>query len=90
MSATVDFPEPIPPVNPISIPAADADRVARMLLAQPEVKPIGLGARDSLRLEAGLPLYGHDLTPEITPVEANLSFAISKRRKADRPPGPRT
>lgn len=67
----------------ISIPAADADRIARLLLAQPEVKPIGLGARDSLRLEAGLPLYGHDLTPEITPVEAGLSFAISKRRKAE-------
>ena len=67
----------------ISIPAADADKVARLLLALPEVKPIGLGARDSLRLEAGLPLYGHDLTPEITPVEANLSFAISKRRKAE-------
>jgi aminomethyltransferase len=47
------------------------------------VKPIGLGARDSLRLEAGLPLYGHDLTPEITPVEAALSFAISKRRKVE-------
>jgi aminomethyltransferase len=67
----------------ISIPAADAEKVARALLAQAEVKPIGLGARDSLRLEAGLPLYGHDLTPEITPVEAALSFAISKRRKAE-------
>jgi len=67
----------------ISIPAADAEKVARALLAQPEVKPIGLGARDSLRLEAGLPLYGHDLSPEITPVEAALSFAISKRRKVE-------
>jgi aminomethyltransferase len=67
----------------ISIPAADAETVARLLLSQPEVKPIGLGARDSLRLEAGLPLYGHDLTPDITPVEAGLSFAISKRRKAE-------
>ncbi len=67
----------------ISIPAADAARVARLLLAQPEVKPIGLGARDSLRLEAGLPLYGHDLTPDVTPVEAGLSFAISKRRKIE-------
>lgn len=67
----------------LSIPAADAEPVARLLLAQPEVKPIGLGARDSLRLEAGLPLYGHDLTPEITPVEAALSFAISKRRKVE-------
>ncbi len=67
----------------ISIPAADAEKIARLLLTQPEVKPIGLGARDSLRLEAGLPLYGHDLTPDITPVEAALSFAISKRRKAE-------
>ncbi|MFM5947839.1 MAG: glycine cleavage T C-terminal barrel domain-containing protein, partial [Novosphingobium sp.] len=47
----------------------------------PEVKPIGLGARDSLRLEAGLPLYGHDLSPETSPVEAGLAFAINKRRK---------
>jgi aminomethyltransferase len=46
------------------------------------VKPIGLGARDSLRLEAGLPLYGHDLDHDITPVEADLAFAISKRRRA--------
>jgi aminomethyltransferase len=47
------------------------------------VKPIGLGARDSLRLEAGLPLYGHDLSPEHEPVEAGLAFAISKRRKLE-------
>ena len=67
----------------ISLPAAAAEAVARMLLAQPEVRPIGLGARDSLRLEAGLPLYGHDLTPEITPIEANLAFAVSKRRKVE-------
>ncbi len=67
----------------ISVHAEKVEKVARTLLAQPEVKPIGLGARDSLRLEAGLPLYGHDLTPEITPVEAALSFAISKRRKAE-------
>ena len=67
----------------ISVPAADVEKVARALLADAEVKPIGLGARDSLRLEAGLPLYGHDLTPETTPVEANLSFAISKRRKTE-------
>jgi aminomethyltransferase len=45
------------------------------------VKPIGLGARDSLRLEAGLPLYGHDLDPETTPVMADLGFALSKRRR---------
>ena len=67
----------------ISVPAADVETLARALLAQPEVKPIGLGARDSLRLEAGLPLYGHDLNPMITPVEAGLSFAISKRRKVE-------
>ena len=67
----------------ISLPAAAAEGLARALLAAPEVKPIGLGARDSLRLEAGLPLYGHDLTPAITPVEAGLSFAISKRRKVE-------
>ena len=67
----------------ISVPATDADRVARALLDQPEVRPAGLGARDSLRLEAGLPLYGHDLTPAITPVEAGLAFAISKRRKVE-------
>ena len=53
--------------------------VADLLAEQPEVKPIGLGARDSLRLEAGLPLYGHDLDRETTPIEAGLAFAISKR-----------
>jgi aminomethyltransferase len=67
----------------ISVPAVAAGALAEVLLAQPEVKPIGLGARDSLRLEAGLPLYGHDLDPETTPVEADLAFAISKRRKAE-------
>jgi aminomethyltransferase len=67
----------------ISLPAADAERFAEALLADPAVKPIGLGARDSLRLEAGLPLYGHDLSPDIEPVEAGLAFAISKRRKAE-------
>jgi aminomethyltransferase len=67
----------------ISVPVADAEALATALLAHAEVKPIGLGARDSLRLEAGLPLYGHDLSPDITPVEADLSFAISKRRKAE-------
>ncbi|MGO7251620.1 hypothetical protein ACCS63_35390, partial [Rhizobium brockwellii] len=45
------------------------------------VKPIGLGARDSLRLEAGLPLYGHDLDPETTPVMADLGFALAKKRR---------
>jgi len=67
----------------ISVPNVHAEALAEALLAHAEVKPIGLGARDSLRLEAGLPLYGHDLSPEITPVEADLSFAISKRRKAE-------
>jgi aminomethyltransferase len=68
----------------ISVPAAAVEALAEALLAQPEVKPIGLGARDSLRLEAGLPLYGHDLDPGINPVEAGLTFAISKRRKLER------
>ena len=67
----------------ISVPADMVEGIARLLLAEPEVKPVGLGARDSLRLEAGLPLYGHDLNPMITPVEAGLSFAISKRRKVE-------
>ncbi|PZU50591.1 MAG: glycine cleavage system aminomethyltransferase GcvT [Sphingomonas sp.] len=67
----------------ISLPANEAEAFAEAFLADEAVKPIGLGARDSLRLEAGLPLYGHDLTPEIEPVEAGLAFAISKRRKAE-------
>lgn len=65
----------------ISLPADIAERFATALCEQPEVKPIGLGARDSLRLEAGLPLYGHDLDPETTPVMADLGFALSKRRR---------
>lgn len=67
----------------ISIPAEAAAAVADLLCTQPEVKPIGLGARDSLRLEAGLPLYGHDLSPETSPVEADLAFAINRRRRAE-------
>jgi aminomethyltransferase len=67
----------------ISLPAACAVAFADSLAAQPEVKPIGLGARDSLRLEAGLPLYGHDLESRIDPVQGNLSFAISKRRREE-------
>lgn len=67
----------------ISVPADHARRLAQALCEQDEVKPIGLGARDSLRLEAGLPLYGHDLTPEIDPVQAGLTFAISKARRAE-------
>jgi aminomethyltransferase len=65
----------------ISLPAEIADAFATALCDQPEVEPIGLGARDSLRLEAGLPLYGHDLDPETTPVMADLGFALSKRRR---------
>ena len=65
----------------VSLPGEAAAAFADALLAQPEVKPIGLGARDSLRLEAGLPLYGHDLDPETTPVMADLGFALSKRRR---------
>ncbi len=67
----------------ISVPAGVVADVADLIAGQPEVKPIGLGARDSLRLEAGLPLYGHDLDPATTPVEADLGFAISKRRRAE-------
>jgi aminomethyltransferase len=67
----------------VSVPAEHATALATALCAQPEVKPIGLGARDSLRLEAGLPLYGHDLDTATTPVMADLSFAISKRRRAE-------
>ncbi|MGD9869168.1 MAG: glycine cleavage system aminomethyltransferase GcvT [Geminicoccaceae bacterium] len=67
----------------ISVPAADAVALARRLLAEPEVAPAGLGARDSLRLEAGLPLHGHDIDPSTTPVEAGLAFSIAKRRRAE-------
>jgi aminomethyltransferase len=65
----------------ISTEGADAERLARALLAQPEVQPVGLGARDSLRLEAGLCLYGHDITEATTPVEASLTWAIQKVRR---------
>ncbi|GAA4036634.1 glycine cleavage system aminomethyltransferase GcvT [Sphingomonas rosea] len=67
----------------ISIPASAADAIADLLLADERVRPIGLGARDSLRLEAGLPLYGHDLDETTTPVAADLLFAINKRRRAE-------
>ena len=67
----------------ISVNADQVEKVADLLCAQPEVKPIGLGARDSLRLEAGLPLYGHDLDTDTDPVSADLTFAISKRRRAE-------
>ncbi|MDN3921599.1 glycine cleavage system aminomethyltransferase GcvT [Roseateles violae] len=65
----------------ISVAAEHAVELARKLLAQPEVKPIGLGARDSLRLEAGLCLYGHDIDTTTTPVEASLTWAIQKVRR---------
>ena len=61
--------------------AKNAARLWDALLDDPRVKPIGLGARDSLRLEAGLPLYGHDLDETVSPIEADLGFAVSKRRR---------
>jgi aminomethyltransferase len=67
----------------ISVSGRDVEALADALVADDRVKPIGLGARDSLRLEAGLPLYGHDLDLETTPVMADLTFAINKRRKAE-------
>ena len=66
----------------ISVPAAQAESLARALLALAEVKPAGLGARDTLRLEAGLCLYGHDINDMTTPVEAGLTWAIQKVRRA--------
>ena len=66
----------------ISVPALQAEALARALLALPEVKPCGLGARDTLRLEAGLCLYGHDIDTQTTPVEAGLTWAIQKVRRA--------
>ena len=65
----------------ISVSATHAEDLARLLLAQPAVKPIGLGARNSLRLEAGLCLYGNDIDAETTPVEASLNWAIQKVRR---------
>ncbi len=65
----------------ISVPSSDAQRVAEALLADERVRPIGLGARDSLRLEAGLCLYGHDMDADTTPVEASLKWAIAKPRR---------
>ena len=66
----------------ISLPADETDRIARLLLADDQVAPIGLGARDSLRLEAGLCLYGNDIDETTTPVDANLKWAIQKVRRA--------
>ena len=65
----------------ISIPAKDADRVVRELMKDDRVKPVGLGARDTLRLEAGLPLHGNDISPTISPIEAGLAFAIAPSRR---------
>jgi aminomethyltransferase len=65
----------------ISVPAEAAVRLAKALLRQPEVKPAGLGARDTLRLEAGLCLYGHDINAHTTPVEAGLAWSIQKVRR---------
>src|SRR6202043_2745681 len=67
----------------LSIPADHAEKIARLLLAASEVLPIGLGARNSLRLEAGLCLYGHDIDETTTPIEADLIWTISKRRRAE-------
>ncbi len=67
----------------INVPSEHAAALADALCTQAEVRPVGLGARDSLRLEAGLPLYGHDLTEDTDPVSAGLAFAISKRRRAE-------
>jgi aminomethyltransferase len=67
----------------ISMPSADADRLARLLLDETEVRPAGLGARDSLRLEAGLCLYGNDIDETTTPIQAGLMWTISKARRAE-------
>jgi aminomethyltransferase len=66
----------------ISVPASEAERFATTLLTDPAVLPIGLGARDSLRLEAGLCLYGHDIDEATTPVEGALAWSIQKSRRA--------
>jgi aminomethyltransferase len=68
----------------ISLAAGDAEHVARKLLGEPEVLPVGLGARDTLRLEAGLCLYGHDIDETTNPIEADLAWTIGKRRKLAR------
>src|SRR6185312_10819913 len=66
----------------ISVPAEHAERLAKLLLEDADVLPIGLGARDSLRLEAGLCLYGHDIDTTTTPVEAALEWSVQKSRRA--------
>src|SRR5262249_42493427 len=67
----------------ISLAGEDAEGLAERLAGEPEVLPAGLGARDSLRLEAGLCLYGNDIDELTTPVEANLTWVIGKRRRSD-------
>lgn len=67
----------------ISMPEESAVAITRAILANKEVLPAGLGARDSLRLEAGLCLYGHDIDGETTPAEAGLTWTIGKRRRAE-------
>ena len=67
----------------LSLPGADAEPVARLLLAEPEVRPAGLGARDTLRLEAGHCQWGNDIDETTTPVEAGLAWTIGKRRRAE-------
>jgi aminomethyltransferase len=65
----------------ISVPSARAEELAKKLLAEAEVEPSGLGARDSLRLEAGLCLYGHDISTDTTPVEGDIKWVVNKRRR---------
>jgi aminomethyltransferase len=67
----------------VSLNSTQGQGFARLLLAEPDVAPIGLGARDSLRLEAGLCLYGHELDETVDPIEAALSWSIQKRRRAE-------
>ncbi|MDG4602669.1 MAG: glycine cleavage system aminomethyltransferase GcvT [Defluviicoccus sp.] len=67
----------------ISVPADQAEALARMLLDEPEVMPAGLGARDTLRLEAGLCLYGHEIDETTTPIEAGLAWTIQRRRREE-------
>ncbi len=67
----------------ISLPAPQADSFVRHLLAEPDIAPVGLGARDSLRLEAGLCLYGHELDETVDPIEAAIAWSIQKRRRAE-------
>ncbi len=69
----------------ISTYSSDIEKLARILLDNPQVKPVGLGARDSLRLEAGLSLYGHELDELTTPVEAGLNWVIAKKYRTDQP-----